>query len=573
MDVGALACAGEQATTALLERRGAFLAVYGHPRWSRGPERSASLAETCTRLIDAYREEGGDALRSLFGDFAIAIVEPHRERGLIAIDRTGTRSIVYQQTKAQLLFASTADVLACHPLADATIEPQAIFNYVYFHMIPGPSTAIRNQARVLPGHYLQWDGSQLNQRPYWKMDFKEEDGDVASYREALRAALREGVKATLANGRSGAFLSGGTDSSTVSGLIGEITGEPAQTFSIGFDAQGYDEMEFARIAAQHFGTEHHEYYVTPADVAAAVPRIAEVYDQPFGNASAIPTYYCARLATQHNITRILGGDGGDELFGGNARYAKQHQLAHYQRIPRALRSGLVEPIVKRLPVGTSIPLVRKAWSYVQQASLPMPQRYESYNLLNRLGVENVFSPEFLRSVNVDGPSQVLADAFAPYGNCSLINQMLGIDLKLTLADNDLPKVTRTCELAGIDVAFPMLEDEVVSFSARLPRDLKLKGAHLRYFFKEALRGFLPDAIIEKRKHGFGLPAGEWLRSNPQLNEIARDALHSLKKRGIVRPAFVDALLGQYLPRHPSYYGTMVWVLMMLELWLRKRSAS
>jgi len=178
--------------------------------------------------------------------------------------------------------------------------------------------------------------------------------------------LERSVRTFAADEACGAFLSGGTDSSTLTGLLAATTGKPAQTFSIGFAAEGYDEMHYARVAARHFRAAHHEYYVTPQDVIDAIPRIAATYDQPFGNASAVPTYYCAKLAREHGISRMLGGDGGDELYGGNSRYAQQHRFALYEKIPALLRSGVVEPIARRVPDATRFTLLRKARSYVRR---------------------------------------------------------------------------------------------------------------------------------------------------------------------------------------------------------------
>jgi asparagine synthase (glutamine-hydrolysing) len=296
--------------------------------------------------------------------------------------------------------------------------------------------------------------------------------------------------------------------------------------------------------------------------------IAAEYDQPFGNASAVPTHYCAKLAREHGITRMLGGDGGDELFGGNARYARQQIFALYDRIPAGLRHSLIEPIA-RSALARRLPLVRKGASYVEQAREPMPARYESYNLLERMGPENIFAPDFLSAINRDRPLSRMAQVWDEAHAGTLINQMLALDLKYTLADNDLPKVTRMCDRAGVDVAFPLLDQSVVDFSARLAPSLKLRRGQLRYFFKKALQDFLPDEIIRKTKHGFGLPAGPWIASDSRLRSLAGDALQSLGKRGIVRAGFLDDLVGSRLREHAGYYGTMVWILVMLELWFAR----
>jgi asparagine synthase (glutamine-hydrolysing) len=219
-----------------------------------------------------------------------------------------------------------------------------------------------------------------------------------------------------------------------------------------------------------------------------------------------------------------------------------------------------------------VPGLRKVYSYVRQAATPMPQRYEGHNLINHLGPDAVLAPEFLAAVDPRHPQRLLGEVHAPFADRSLINQMLGIDLRFTLADNDLPKVTQTCALAGVDVAFPLLDDVVVEFSAQLPAAMKLRGTRLRWFFKEALKDFLPPEIITKPKHGFGLPVGPWLIEHRPLLELALAAIDSLRPLGVVRAGFVDDLRQRLLPAHPAYYGTMMWVLMMLGLWLdAKRS--
>jgi asparagine synthase (glutamine-hydrolysing) len=309
-------------------------------------------------------------------------------------------------------------------------------------------------------------------------------------------------------------------------------------------------------------------------VVDAIPLVAQVHDQPFGNASAVPTYYCALYARNDGIEAMIGGDGGDELFGGNERYAKQYLYSLYSDRSVMLRKGLVEPIVFGLPAG--VPLIGKLQRYIRNASQPMPARYDNYNLVERLGADAIFTPQFLAAVEVAAPASEMAKTYWSQRCDSMVNRMLGFDLKYTLADNDLPKVLQSCELAGVGARFPLLDDALVAFAAGLPPSLKVRRTRLRYFFKEALRGFLPDEIIAKTKHGFGLPVGPWLQEYAPLRELAFDSLSDLKGRGIVRPQFIDELCSRHVAAHAHYYGTMVWLLMMLEQWFRRdagRAAS
>jgi asparagine synthase (glutamine-hydrolysing) len=365
----------------------------------------------------------------------------------------------------------------------------------------------------------------------------------------------------------GAFLSGGTDSSTVSGLLTQSTGRSARTFSVGFSAQGYDEIEYARIASRHFGTESREIYVTPKDVAEVLPLVAQAYDEPFGNASAVPTYLCARLARDTGVGLLLAGDGGDEIFGGNARYAKQKVFERYSHLPLAARQ-VVEPALLAVPGAKWIPPLRKLQSYVRQASIPLPDRLQTYNFLHRHPLEQILEPGFLREIDSDRPLALMRDAFRQSDSSDEVDRMMDLDLKFILADNDLRKVCRMCEVAGVEVRFPMLADELVEFSGQIPAPLKVKGTRLRHFFKHALRDFLPPEIVAKPKHGFGLPFGLWLASDADLAEQTRGTLARFANRRIVRADYIARLWQEHAETHAGYFGEMIWVLAQLELWLQ-----
>ena len=561
----ALAAAGPSGQ---LARHGSVLvALWGRPTLEGSAAHEGGI---CGMLAEAWRQTPDSMCDALCGAFALAMVDTENGDTLLAVDRIGTFPLSYWQSGQALVFASHADALEPHPCVRLSADPQSLYDYVYFHMVPAPGHIYAGVRRLLPGELvLCWRG-RTEHRRYWSMRFDEDvPPRLGALKQRFVELVRAGVRHSAQGGTVGAFLSGGTDSSTIAGMLAREFGR-ARTYSIGFDAHGYDEMAYARTAARHFGTEHHEYYVTPADVLAAIPKIALAFDQPFGNASAVPAYYCARMANQDGVSLMLGGDGGDELFGGNERYARQQLFAMYARLPARLRSALIEPAIFGMPLGSRIAPVRKARSYIGQARLPMPARLEAYNLLARYGPAQVFTTDFLAAADTGRPAAHLAQAWRQGSADSLVNRMLALDLKITLADNDLPKVLGACGLAGVDVAFPFLHRDVVAFSASLPPSYKLRNLRLRWFFKEALRGFLPDEIIAKKKHGFGLPFGEWLVQHPGLREIAGDSLAGLRRRGIVRAAFVDELLGRHVAEHAGYHGTMVWVLMMMEQWFSQR---
>ncbi len=516
----------------------------------------AALAQSATRTAAGVE-----------GDFAVGLVDAGG-RGFMAVDRFAVCSLCYRLIDGRLHFAARADELAA--LAPrAEIDPQAIFDYLYFHVIPSPRTIFKGVHRLPAAHCAWLEDGQLTVAPYWLPEFREPTRPQFEPLAAeFRQLLRDAVAAQLDGSKPACFLSGGTDSSTVAGMIGRSAGTPAATYSIGFEAEGYDEMAFARIVAKHFGTEHHEYYVTPDDLVQGIPRVAAHFDQPFGNSSALPAFYCAQMARADGVTRLLAGDGGDELFGGNSRYAKQKVFGLYQHLPGPLRRGLLEPLLQHTPLGR-LPLARKGRSYVEQAKVPLPDRMEIYNLLLRLGPTRVLTPDFIAQIDAQGPLAQQRQLWQHLPAASSLNRMLAFDWRYTLAEADLPKVMGSTALAGVSAAFPLLDARLVDFSLGLATDYKLKGQKLRWFFKEALRGFLPSETLAKKKQGFGLPFGVWATRHAGLKRFAADSLRSLSTRGIVQPAFIDALLKEHLPAHPGYYGEMVWTLMMLEQWLQR----
>jgi asparagine synthase (glutamine-hydrolysing) len=544
--------------------------VSGTPRFS--DVRLAKLASTEGVLVawrNALTNQKVAAVKDVTGDFAVGLRGPDGHT-FLAVDRFAIQTLCYRVADGQLHFANRADELAD---AGTPIDPQAIFDYLYFHVIPAPRTIYKGIYRLPPGHYALFENGQLTVAPYWTPAFKEQIGaSFGTLKDEFRQLLQEAVATQLDGSKPACFLSGGTDSSTVAGMISQASGQQAATYSIGFDAQGYDEMEFARLAAKHFKTEHHEYYVTPDDLVRSIPAMAAHYDQPFGNSSALPTYYCAKMAREDGVSKLLAGDGGDELFGGNTRYSKQRVFGWYGHVPAFLQKNVMEPLLGTR-AAAAVPLTRKAGSYVEQARVPMPDRLQMYNLITRLGVDAVLTPEMVAQIDISLPLQLQRQVWRANGNCSDLNQELAFDWRFTLAESDLPKVMGAASFAGVGVGFPMLDDRLLAFSLKLPTEYKLMGLKLRWFFKEALLGFLPDEILAKKKQGFGLPFGIWANQTPGLKALAKDSLESLAARGVVRADFVHILLTQRLPEHPGYFGEMVWILMMLEQWLQVHAPS
>ena len=544
----------------------AVCSMVGTPRFNdEDTASSAQKSGPAAGFLNAWRKHGVDATKHARGSYAVVIADAEKESVFLAVDRFAIQTLCYCIEDQKLAFSDRAD---CVEGRGDELDAQAIFDYLYFHMIPAPRTIFRKVRRLPAAHALLIDKNGVQEFRHWSAAFEEhQQPPFAPARETFRKLIREGVEDEIAgHARVGAFLSGGTDSSTVAGMLCQVTGTAAPAYSIGFAAEGYDEMEYARTAARHFGCEHHEYYVTPADLVASIPAVGRHYDQPFGNSSALPAYYCAQMAKADGCSKMLAGDGGDELFGGNTRYAGQRVFELYHSVPAGMRR-VIEPMCGDGSVLRRIPGLRQATGYVRHSRIPMPDRIQSFNLIMQLNPATVLAADFLARIDQTEPVKHMRGTWAECKAESLINRMLAYDWRYTLADSDLPKVRGATAMAAVEVGYPLLSDRLTDFSLQLPPEWKLRRFKLRWFFKEALRDFLPDSIIAKKKQGFGLPFGLWTTRTPELKQLAEESLRSLAGRGIVRADFVDRLFAEHLPEHPGYYGEMVWILMMLEQWI------
>ncbi len=513
---------------------------------------------------DAYATRGAADFASFSGAFVCLLVDTRSGGLCIANDRFGICPIYYVSDTDRLSFASEADALTAVPGFARAIDPQAIYDYVFFHCIPSPRTIYRGMRKLEPAATLSWDGKAVQLDTYWMPRFAHAAGDLGQQSQALRERLKTAVGARI-QPASGAFLSGGLDSSTVAGLFAGYEAG-ANTFTIGFDAQGYDESGYARIAARHFGTTHHEYFVTPQDVCDSLSGIASSCGEPFGNSSVIPTFHCARFAREHGIETMLAGDGGDELFAGNTRYVEQQVFERYFYVPTALRASL-EQGYRLMPWLSRLPISGKGARYIEQAKMGLPDRLQSYNFLNRFDPHGVFDREWLAAIDQQAPWQAWRERYWAPAETDSLQRMLYLDWKFTLADNDLVKVNRMCDLAGVQVCYPMLDTAVLELSTELNSATLLQAGELRGFYKSAFKGFLPKEIIAKSKHGFGLPFGVWMRSDRGLQSLVTDAFAGMRRRQIFAPSFLDDSLRLFREEAAGYYGELVWIITMLEMWL------
>jgi len=444
--------------------------------------------------------------------------------------------------------------------------------YMLFSAVPAPLVIYQGIEKLRPGTCLVYEAGQIRQTRYWDLQYRESDNhNVAHWASEVREGMRSAVQNHLTDltpEKTGAYLSGGTDSSSVVAFMNERH-SPVNTYSIFFAEAVYSEIGFARTTAEHFRAKHHELSLTSRDTYDAIPKIMEYYDEPFANSSAIGAYHCARMARESGVTTLLAGDGGDELFAGNERYATDKRFSLYQHVPAFLRKGLIEPLASLLPQNESrLSLPRR---YVKRANIPLPRRIYSYHLLLSTPPEEMFEPALLESAPPETWLNVAEEHFRTAVASDDLNRLLYLDVKMTLADNDLRKVLGTAEMAGVRVRFPLLDYKLAELSGRVPAGLKMKGFEKRFIFKEAMKDILPHNVLYKKKHGFGVPVALWFLQDPRLESLVSDVLTDsrTRQRGYFRPAFLEHLLKLHRGKDAHFYGEIIWYLVALELWHRQ----
>lgn len=547
--------------------------IQGRPWWD-DPE----LAETAAAhgfaqsLLSAYDRHGPNLLQRLKGTFAVALYDARKSAGFAAIDRGGIATLVGGKARdGALVFAATTDGVRAYPEIEARISPQAVFNYLYTYTVPSPTAIYEGQFKLLPGEMIEWQGGQWSRKFYWVMPYAPRRGASANDLAAeLRQQLADSFARTVDHtpvSDVGAFLSGGLDSSTVAGLMAKHYGQ-GRTFTITFKEPKFDEGPYARIAARHFATDHREYTPTPADVLELMPKLADVYDEPYGNTSAIPAYACARMAKEAGVKVMLAGDGGDEIFAGNERYAQMQRIERYGRVPAVLRRYVLDPVLA-LPFMDGLPILGKARRLSRRYAIPMPDRMFSYGFTDYGDLSETLVPDLAKAVDMEEPLRILREVYNRPQGADMLQRMMHLDLKSALADNDIRKNTRMCALAGLEVRFPFMDDDLVAFAATIPSHMLLPGTQLRRFFKDAMAGFLPAEIIAKEKHGFGLPFAQWIKGDPALRDAVSDLLAAVAKRQFFNPAFLEAVKAAPHTAAATPYDGFAWDIAILELWMEK----
>ena len=520
-------------------------------------------------IVHGYEEYGDAILGRLEGMFGLAVWDRRRQRLLVARDPLGIKPLYYYQDATRFAFASEAKALLRVPGIEARIDKAALAQYLSVGYVCAPNAMFAGMRKLPPGHRLVVEAGRIDIRAYWTLRPGIDEGrSTQSWIEELRSEMERAVREQMVSDVPiGAFLSGGIDSSAVVAFMSRHTDQPVRTYSIGFAGSSgaalYNELPHARAVAQSFGTAHREILVQP-DVAALLPQLLWHMDEPVADAAFITTYLVSKFARE-DVTVILSGVGGDELFGGYRRYLDEHYRRHYQRIPRAIRRGIVDPIARRLPSDRHHRLLnelRLAKAFVLADALPFEERYRRYM--------EVFGAEERAALLLGeggGFDDCIARAFAGSAASDPLRRLMDVDLATQMPEDLLMLTDKMSMTVSLECRVPLLDQRLVALAARMPGRLKVGGGDLKYAMKRALAGILPDSILKREKRGFGAPIGAWFKQ--ELAPLVADLLSpdTVRRRGLLDPEAVTRTIAEHEAQRADRTDHLL-ALVNLEIWAR-----
>jgi asparagine synthase (glutamine-hydrolysing) len=520
-------------------------------------------------IVHLYEEQGPDCVRSLHGMFAFALWDAPRGQLLLARDRVGKKPLFYSLRGQTISFASELVALMQDEDIPREVDHQAIDCFLSYQYVPSPLSAFRAVRKLPPASTMVFRDGEARIERYWRLDYsrKRDVGDRAELLEELREHIRRAVRRRLiADVPLGAFLSGGVDSSAVVAAMAHESAGPVKTFSIGFENESFNEVEYARAVAQQYGTDHHEFIVRP-EAIEMVPKLVRHYGEPFADSSAIPSFYLAELARRH-VTVALNGDGGDESFAGYGRYLGHPLARRLEGMPGPARRAVVE-------IGRRLPKTQRERSFSARArrladslSLEPWQRYaRDMSFFNWVERDDLYTDAYKDAIGESLAPDVIRGPWEEASGADRTDILLEVDVETYLPGDLLVKIDIATMAHSLESRSPFLDHELMEFAASLPPELKLDGMEKKAILRDALRQWLPGDLLDRPKMGFGVPIVDWFRTD--LRSYVQEILLDRESRD--RDYFDEGYVRGLIDRHIAAVednSPKIWALLMLEMWHR-----
>ncbi len=520
-------------------------------------------------ILHLYEEEGPECVQRLRGMFAFALWDCNERRLLLARDRLGVKPLVYRHEPDRIIFASELKAILQAPDVPRELDPDSLDHYLTYQYVPHPRTIFRGIGKLPPAHIALWQDGQLELRRYWQVPTEPpgRELDLTAFGRQLRQKLSEATQLRMISEVPlGAFLSGGIDSTITVGLMQEVSREPVKTFTIAFPVREFNESDYARIAAKHLGTDHHELTVQPSSTQV-LPQLVWHYDEPFADSSAIPTWYLAQMTSEH-VTVALTGDAGDELFAGYPRYRAVRLAEYFDRLPTWAKWAIANPAWQRLPASvrqkSKLRQLKKLLAHLAQ---PPQERYADWICIFNLQARSeLYSHDFITALT-DDPIEWLRSAYRLCPDGDMVTRTCIVDLLTYLPCDLLTKVDIASMAHGLECRSPFFDHHVVELSATAPIQWKMRQLKGKYVLKRVFADLLPQRIRNRPKMGFGVPIDRWFRV--ELADYLRHVLldnHTLS-RSYFEPAAVRKLVEDHIAGRWDH-SYRLWALLIFELWHR-----
>jgi len=515
-------------------------------------------------ILHLYEDKGYDCVNYLRGMFAFAIWDKANRVLFIARDRLGIKPLYYSVSSKWICFSSEIKSLLITGLVEREINLPSIDQYLALNYTVGPETMIKGVKKLMPGQFLVYKNGKAQISQYWDFDGVEETNDSFDQcYQKMEALIEESIKIRLMSEVPlGAFLSGGVDSSVTVGVMTKLTGKPVKTFTVGYeDAEDVSELDYAKIIAKHFKTEHHEFILKPKNFMDIVSKVIWHLDEPVAEYATIPLLLLSELAKKH-VTVMLSGEGADEIFAGYPIYRYMNYIENYQRIPASIRNSFFNPIIGLILKN------KKEGKYQDWLSLPLERRYlGNGSYFTHKMRDKLYSGEFKRSLNRDGVYNLIESYYRKVANRDAIGKMLYMDTKTWLPEDLLIKADKMTMAASLELRVPFLDHKLVEFATSLPSSMKTTMMQSKYIFKKYAEKLLPKTIVYRKKQGFPVPIKQWLRG--ELNAIAKEILLDSKARhrGIFNTNYIKKMFKVHSSASEDL-SKNIWNLLVLEMWMR-----
>lgn len=523
-------------------------------------------------LIESFYETGVFNYSKFKCKYSFVFVNTDTNELSCFTDIVKNINVYYYVTENEIAISSRLKYIADLKNISTNISNEAIYHYLNFTYIPSPLTIYSKIYKLEPSSHLHINSEGgFTSKKYWMPEYKTVViGDENSQINAIKNEVKSSIVRNIPPEKVSTFLSGGTDSSVITSIVSGNVDYNLDSFSIGFNEEVFSELEYVDVVQQYLGHNSNKYKLSANESFSLIDKFIENYDEPFGNSSIIATYYCSKISSDKNYKLMMAGDGGDEVFGGNERYAKDYYFTLYQNLPGIVRKAIELPLIFLKPFDLRI--FNRIRNFITRANKPNPERFYLDDSFASDHFNELLTDEFRNDIEINSSLNHMSNIYNQVQSDDEVNKLMYLDLMMAISENDITKVNTSTSMNCVDALYPYLDRQLIEYMAKAPAALKVNKAKKRYAYKKAVSGFVPDEILNKKKQGFGMPLSLWFKNDEQFHNLIKDVIGSeeFNSRQIFNPQYCQTLLDRHV-KGVWDYSQELWIILNLELWLRKHA--